>query len=90
MDEEQILARLADLERKLDWLHRNADYPSPSPDTDDSAPAATPDVAPARGQASSVVLDLVHRGAKIEAIKQYREETGVGLKEAKDFVDSLG
>jgi len=29
------------------------------------------------------------RGAKIEAIKLYREQTGVGLKEAKDFVERL-
>ena len=29
------------------------------------------------------------RGKKIEAIKLYREATGTGLKEAKDFVDAL-
>ena len=28
-------------------------------------------------------------GKKILAIKLYREATGVGLKEAKDYVDSL-
>ena len=28
-------------------------------------------------------------GQKIEAIKLYREQTGVGLKEAKDYVESL-
>jgi len=27
---------------------------------------------------------------KINAIKLVREQTGMGLKEAKDFVDSLG
>ena len=35
------------------------------------------------------VLELVRSGQKIEAIKLYRSETGVGLKEAKDFVESL-
>jgi ribosomal protein L7/L12 len=35
------------------------------------------------------VLELVRSGQKIEAIKLYRSETGVGLKEAKDYVDSL-
>lgn len=35
------------------------------------------------------VLELVRSGQKIEAIKLYRDETGVGLKEAKDFVESL-
>lgn len=32
---------------------------------------------------------LVQAGQKIQAIKIYREATGVGLKEAKDFVDQL-
>jgi ribosomal protein L7/L12 len=31
----------------------------------------------------------VNAGKKILAIKLYREATGVGLKEAKDYVDSL-
>ena len=35
------------------------------------------------------VVELAHAGKKIEAIKLYREKTGVGLKAAKDFVDSL-
>ncbi|MFM7096899.1 MAG: ribosomal protein L7/L12 [Gemmataceae bacterium] len=35
------------------------------------------------------LLELVREGKKIEAIKLYRESTGVGLKEAKDFVESL-
>jgi ribosomal protein L7/L12 len=33
---------------------------------------------------------LAQRGNKIEAIKRYRQLTGVGLKEAKDYVDRLG
>lgn len=33
--------------------------------------------------------DLVRGGQKIEAIKLYREQTGVGLKEAKDYVERL-
>ena len=32
---------------------------------------------------------LAHQGHKIEAIKRYRQLTGVGLKEAKDYVDRL-
>ena len=31
----------------------------------------------------------VHAGRKIEAIKAYREMTGVGLREAKDVVEAL-
>jgi ribosomal protein L7/L12 len=35
------------------------------------------------------VLEALRRGDKIGAIKCYREATGVGLKEAKDFVEEL-
>ncbi len=35
------------------------------------------------------VLDLLTQGQKIGAIKRVRELTGVGLKEAKDFVEML-
>ncbi len=36
-----------------------------------------------------VVATLLERGQKIEAIKWYRERTGVGLKEAKDAVEAI-
>jgi len=35
------------------------------------------------------IRELIRRGNKIEAIKIYREFTGVGLKEAKDAVEAL-
>lgn len=35
------------------------------------------------------VLELAATGQKIEAIKLYREQTGVSLREAKEFVESL-
>lgn len=35
------------------------------------------------------VLATLERGSKIEAIKQYRERTRVGLKEAKDAVEAI-
>jgi hypothetical protein len=35
------------------------------------------------------VVSLLQRGEKIAAIKLYRKKTGVGLKEAKDFIDAL-
>ncbi len=35
------------------------------------------------------VLSLMRQGQKIGAIKLYREKTGVGLKEAKDFIEAL-
>jgi ribosomal protein L7/L12 len=36
------------------------------------------------------VASLLARGLKIQAIKEYRELTGVGLKEAKDAVEGVG
>jgi hypothetical protein len=35
------------------------------------------------------VLDAIRAGQKIEAIRLYRQATGVDLKTAKEFVDSL-
>lgn len=36
------------------------------------------------------IADLIRQGRKLEAIKLIREETGVGLEEAKNAVDRLG
>lgn len=35
------------------------------------------------------VIEAIHRGETILAVKRYREATGVGLKEAKDFLDEV-
>lgn len=35
------------------------------------------------------VQDLLREGKKLEAIKLYREQSGLGLKEAKDAVDAM-
>jgi hypothetical protein len=35
------------------------------------------------------VIDAVRRGNKIEAIKRYRESSGVSLKQAKDFIEEV-
>lgn len=36
-----------------------------------------------------IIAGALESGRKIEAIKIYREATGQGLKEAKDFIDQL-
>jgi ribosomal protein L7/L12 len=33
---------------------------------------------------------LLDRGEKVEAIKLYREQTGAGLRDAKDAVEAIG
>ena len=84
MDEPQIAelsARIADLERRVDWLYRAAGYSSGYPDAVAHGPTST--------GVSAEVVDLVRRGLKIQAIKRYRNQTGVGLKEAKDVIDGL-
>ena len=40
-------------------------------------------------EASPDIMELVREGKKIEAIKAYREKTGAGLAEAKQYIDSL-
>lgn len=53
-----------------------------------AAPAPMPPAAP--NDALAEVYALARQGNKIAAIKRYRELTGVGLKEAKDYVDAIG
>ena len=43
---------------------------------------------PSQG-ANQQVIELMKAGQKIQAIKAYREQTGAGLKEAKDYVEGL-
>ena len=87
MDDATIATRLALIEAHLDWLYQNAGY-APPYGHGGTPPTTTPVSGP--GGYSEAVLELVRDGNKIGAIKQYREETGVGLKEAKDAVDRLG
>ena len=47
------------------------------------APGAAPDALDAE------VLALARSGRKVEAIKRLREQTGLGLKEAKERVDAV-
>lgn len=68
-----LKSRINELEEKLQFLYRrlNIDYMAPNFD-----PALDPRVE-----------EALRRGNKIEAIKIYRELTGVGLAEAKQAID---
>lgn len=68
-----LKSRINELEDKLQFLYRrlNIDYLDSNSD-----PALTPQV-----------QEALKRGNKIEAIKMYRELTGVGLAEAKQVID---
>jgi len=72
--EMQLLrSRINELEDRLNFLYRrlNIVYADPS-----SNPVISPQI-----------QDALRRGNKIEAIKIYRELTGVGLAEAKQAID---
>ncbi len=70
---QQLRSRLNELEDRLKFLYRrlNIEYADPNSD-----PALSPQI-----------QDALRRGNKIEAIKLYREVTGVGLAEAKGAID---
>lgn len=69
-----LAQRIAKMERQIAFLLEHLGLEYEDDPTDDVSPA---------------VLELVRMGKKIQAIKLFREETGFGLKEAKDFIDSL-
>jgi len=66
--------RVKKLESQIAFLLRNLDLEHPKPNTYNVSPE---------------IIDLVHRGKKIKAIKLFRLETGLGLREAKEFIESL-
>jgi hypothetical protein len=74
----QLERRLDRLEHQLDLLMRHLDVPQPGLD-----------VGPDLAVVDQDVVALARAGRKIEAIKRYRELTGVGLKEAKDAVERI-
>ena len=68
--------RIVRLERQVDFLFRRLGIdPDLALADDDELPSA--------------LYDAIARGKMIQAIKIYRETTGVGLKEAKDAVDAM-
>lgn len=74
-DIQLLRSRINELEDRLNFLYRklNIEYTSPNSD-----PLFLPQI-----------QDALRRGNKIEAIKIYRELTGVGLVEAKQAVENL-
>jgi ribosomal protein L7/L12 len=74
-DIQLLKSRINELEDRLKFLYErlNISYSNPGSD-----PILSPEIRQA-----------LQRGNKIEAIKIYRELTGVGLAEAKDAIDRL-
>lgn len=84
--DDDLQGRIEELERRVAALERvvsNAGgIPVPVPRNPVGEPNET--------WASERVRQLAQQGKKIEAIKVFREETGLGLRESKDIVDRLG
>jgi len=52
-------------------------------------PGETGEPNPITDELMNELKSLILEGKKIKAIKAYRMATGIGLKEAKDYVDAL-
>jgi large subunit ribosomal protein L7/L12 len=79
--------RIAALERKVSELYRRLGQEEP---LEPGSGFGFPDEpATVSADEDPRLLELIRAGKKIEAIKRVRELTGLGLKEAKDFLDSL-
>lgn len=84
--DDDLKRRVKDLERRVAALERAAFAAGRHVP---HAPPPTPVGVPSETLASGTVQNLVMQGRKIEAIKALREETGLGLKQAKEIVDRL-
>lgn len=72
----ELRAQLDRIEQKLDLLLRVQGI-------------ATPEPSPPVQDHTQEYKQLLRRGQKIQAIKLYRERTGVGLREAKEAIEAL-
>ena len=80
MTEEDLRIRLARLENRVVFLFQELGL-------EEKYQAELAYVTLQSGMAD--IVALLRRNKKIEAIKLYREKTGVGLAEAKDAVDRM-
>ena len=77
--------RIAELERKVSALYERIGQLEPG----STGSVFASDAAPPDPREDPRVLGPLQADNKMEAIKAYREITGVGLAEAKDAVDSI-
>lgn len=88
---ELLAERVRRLEERLAQLEGNALNPAASGVAVYRNPVAgSVDQHSSDPQVDAQVLQLIRMGRKIEAIKRFRELTGLGLRDAKDAVDEIG
>jgi ribosomal protein L7/L12 len=80
---ERTGAGLAEAKQAVERIERGENPAAQRP----SAPGGETD-SPA-GEIEQRLIDLLYAGKKIAAIKLYREQTGLGLKESKEAVEAL-
>ena len=79
--------RIAELERQVAELYKRLGQAEPN--FGGGVTFASDQPASVAASEDPRVLELIQAGKKIDAIKLYRELTGVGLAEAKDAIDRL-
>lgn len=87
--DDDLQRRVEELERRVAALERalNAGH-TPRPSGELTETSGSEIIAPQSG-VTEMVRQLAIQGNKIAAIKLLRDETGMGLRQAKDVVDRL-
>ncbi|WP_446663807.1 hypothetical protein [Flexivirga sp. B27] len=91
MDDDTAV-RIAALEQHIDRLYALLGQQGPYTSPMWTQPPINPDVPPptmSGGPVSESVMGFVRQGKEIHAIKQYRQESGAGLRDAKKVVDTV-
>ena len=82
--------RIADLERKVSELYKRIGQLEPDHGGGGGGSTFASDLPASVGAAEDPrLIAAIEDGHQIRAVKLYQELTGVGLKEAKDAVDSI-
>ncbi len=58
-------------------------------DENQPSPSDQEDAASGQSEVAQHIIESLRQGNKIQAIKDYRESTGEGLKESKEAIDAL-
>ena len=82
------MATIEDLEARIEKLEQTVQFLMEQLDLEDNASGFRSMQKPNAGVHPDVIR-YIQEGKKIQAIKVYREQAGVGLKEAKDMIDQL-
>jgi ribosomal protein L7/L12 len=81
--------RIAALERQVSELMKLVTAPGFTPDSGETLTFASDQPASLGAADDPRLAELIASGRTIQAVKLYRELTGVGLKEAKDAVEGM-